>query len=266
MKPVIAALLLLLSFTHKVSAQEEELYNIPPIWKLGDKKNVTIEANNQVIVNDSVISNTRSKQKYIIEVIDTSGHYKLLYNFNAGETELDFSSEISEIEEMPNMIIELVHNIENQIKDMSYIVNINKETGLAFGIDNEGDLIAHIKSASNNFLQDYAFKMKIPKAKADSLEYKVVSYLTKVKQGLLETTINEVNSILQAYSYSFPINDSIFIETEVYDVNALGGFTGSDFPAIMMIAAELVDEERPLLIKTQLNYDKAFFLEQIKGK
>lgn len=246
------------------SQSEKQLHDIKPKWKLGDKRMVHTSSTSTVFIKDSLLNNTEVTGNYSIRVIDTVRNFTLSYSHEPGSADIETKTSIKEADSILNFFTGIIKNIEKETKSFKYELLVDKNTGLAFKIKNDSQYLKMIEQLATTIIDDLGRKKAKAINQIDSMKSKVIAYFKSAEPKILETTINEFNYLMQAYSYTFPLNSTISKKTMVHDVNALGEFGGIDVPAILTITSK--QKNNSLSIQTDTDYDKDFLLVEIKKK
>ncbi|MFT6244406.1 MAG: hypothetical protein ACJA0U_003538, partial [Salibacteraceae bacterium] len=102
------------------------------------------------------------------------------------------------------------------------------------------------------------------KAKIKEMKTAMLENLESMTAPMIETILNGVTYLFQAYTYSFPLDETYSEAVDVYDINAMGIFGDTEFPSTRILESKTEGDD--LTIQTSLIYDKTFLLEQMKKK
>jgi hypothetical protein len=258
-------LVCLLLFSSVVLAQTKaNLHRMTPKWRLGDDKRVHTESRSQIFVKDSLFNNTVAVADYHLKVIDTSRNYTLLYFHEANSLDIQSNSSNQKLDSVVNFFTAITKRIEVETSSYKYQILVDKKTGLAIEVKNPDEYLALIETSTSSLIVELGAKLGKTDAQIDSIKQLVNAYIKLAEPKVLQTTINEFNYIMQAYSFSFPLNSSVSQKAMVHDVNALGEFGGVEMPAIITVSSKVGDNS--LIVKTNTDYDKEFLLEQMRKK
>ena len=261
MKSILFVIGLLLS-NFVFSQSNKQLHDIKPNWKLGDTKKVRMESFTKIYVNDSLFNNTEATSYYGIKVVDTIKNYTLLYSNVPNSLDIKSSSSIPEADSVGDFLASMIKKIETETKYFEYEILVDKNTGQALRIKNEENFLSLIEKVVSKMMVEYGEKVGKTKAQIDSMNQKIVGYYKLMEPKILETTINEFNYIMWAYSLRFPYNSSISQEVMVHDINGMGKFGDIEMPAVLTTSSK--KDDNGLTVHTDTDYDKDFLLEQIK--
>lgn len=257
MKIVVGLVAILL--VKLVSAQEDEFFQVTPDWKIGDSRTVHVEEKTTTFIEDTVFSYMNMVSDYSIEVVDVKDHYTLLYSQSSDDFNVKSSSD-----SLDNFIVKITKLVEKKLDGFEYKIVVNKETGLAFDVMNSDELMSKMKVAIHEVVEEIGKQKGKTETEIKEAQVGLEGYITPMAPQMIETVINGVNYLFQAYSYTFPLDDVVVQDITTYDVNAMGAFGTTEFPATQTL--ESISSEDRLVIKTSLDYDKEFLLEQMKKK
>lgn len=264
MKHIVYAICLLLLSNSIFSQSVTQLHQMKPKWKLGDKKRVHTESTSKIFIKDSLFNNTEATGNYNIQVIDTVKNYTLSYSNESSSTGIETKSSNPKLDSVVNFFTGIIKDIEKEANAFEYELLINKNTGQAFKIQNGDKYLKMVEKVASTMIDELGKKEAKTNTQIDSIKQKVIAYFKLAEPKILETTINQFNYLMQAYSYTFPYNSTISQKTMVYDVNALGEFGDIEIPAVLTISSK--QHNNNLTIQTDTDYDKDFVLGLIKKK
>ena len=255
----------LLVFSTSVFAQSTaRLHKMTPKWRLGDEKSVHTESHSQIFYKDSLLNNTVAAANYHLKVIDTVKNYTLLYFHEPNSFDIQSSSSNQVLDSAANFVTAITRRIEKEVSSCKYQLVVDKKSGLAVEVKNPDEYLAVIEKAASSLVGELGQKFGKTEAQVDSFKRMVVAFFKMAEPKVLQTTINEYNYIMQAYSFSFPYNSSISQKAMVHDFNALSEFGNVEMPAVITVSSKLAGNS--LVVKTDTDYDKEFLLEQMKKK
>lgn len=258
MRNLITAVLL---FCHSVTAQEVELYQMIPSWKSGETKIVTTNSKITTYIADTVFLEVSQNNTYKITVTELKNSYEFNYSQLSEGLGVDY---ITSNDLNPEILSEFVRLIEKKVSQYDYVILMDKETVQATGIKNERAFFEFVKKSVKEILIELTGHKSKDKAEEKQFEQNINNYFTTFAPQMKQTILNSVNYLFQAYSYGFPLNDVVSYETMVHDINAMGYFGTTEFPAIYTIDAREEGEDMRLKINT--SYDKEFLLKEFKNK
>lgn len=264
MKHIVYVVCLLLLFNSAFSQSGTQLHQIKPKWKLGDKKRVHTASTSKIFIKDSLFNNTEGIGNYNIQVIDTVKNYTLSYSNESGSVGIETKSSNPKLDSVVNFFTGIIKDIEKEANAFKYELLVDKNTGQAFKVQNSDKYLKMIEKLASTMIDELGKKKAKTNTQIDSIKQKVIAYFKLEEPKILETTINQFNYLMQAYSYTFPYNSTISQKTMVYDVNALGEFGGIEIPAVLTISSK--QHNNSLTIQTDTDYDKDFVLGLIKKK
>lgn len=242
-------------------AQEIDLYQITPSWSIGDTRMIHSESESITYIEDTVYSSVKIVGDYSITVIDTVDFYFIQYS----QLSDDMSIELNMVNDsVTTFVMEMIRNIESQLSKVDYIVMVDKETGIAIEIQNIKELNDLITKASKELITQLGKKKGKSTTEIQQYQDYLMTFIDSIIPKISQTVLNSVNYLMQAYTYSFPINSTYKQDVTAHDINALGVFGTTEFPAVMTIYSE--ENEYDLIIYTSTDYDKDFLLKQMKLK
>ena len=244
---------------------QNDLISISPLWKLNEVRKVHSEATMKVYINDTLSSDTKAVNSYTIKVIDTTKNYLLSYSQKAGDLDLSLSFNNTKADSVAQKLTKIIKMIEVRLTNFQYQIVLDKQSGQAIEIKNRQELNDSLTIIIKSIVYELGTKKGKSQEQMDSMATKILRNFKAKEASMIETTLNQVNVIFQAYSYSFPLKGSYSQELMIHDVNAGGYFGASEFPATMVIQS-VKNSNNTLKVNTNLLYDKKFLLEQIKKK
>jgi len=250
---------------------QDGLTKITPKWQIGDERTVHVEASTTITIADTLTTETTITSDFRIKVVDTVENYILRYT----QTSIDFAVEppldIPEFKSAKEMVLYAVQKLIKEVSSFEYEVLVNKESGLAFDLDNSAEYLNFIELASIKIVGELhaatnkvAVKKGIPEINIEKLNEVLLPRFKAAHPHLIQSVINGLNLLLQAYTYKFPISGSISEKTMVYPISALGEDGEIEYPATITLTSTTFENE--LVGYSKLDYDKTFFLEQMKKK
>jgi hypothetical protein len=258
MKATLTIILLLISLIS--SAQEVELFQITPKWSIGDERHVHTETKSTTYVNDAVYSEVDVVADYTIAVIGIEDHYTLSYTQESGDLEVDANFGNDSV---TNIIMDLIKKVENRAAHLEFIVSVDKETGGAYEIQNSEEINATMKTIILELVTDIGKSNDLSSEKIESLPSLLQPIIDSLIPQMNQTILNSINYLFQAYSYSFPLNSTYEQDMMAHDINAMGVFGTTEFPAILTLNSQ--EDGNQIQISTSTAYDKSFLLAQMKN-
>ncbi len=240
-------------------AQEVDLYQITPSWSIGDSRTIHTETETTTYVDDTVFTYAKVTGDYKITVVDTVDVYSVKYAQFANDLDVELHTINDSV---TNFAMDLMKKIQNKIAYLEYIVSIDKETGLATEIQNSKKLNDKVLKMTLEIIDDMGKERGKSASEVKAFQDNIVIFLDSLTPQMNQTVINSVNYLMQAYSYGFPIEETYQQEISAHDINAMGVFGTTEFPAIMTINSQETEDE--LIIYTSTDYDKEFLLKQMK--
>lgn len=264
MKYTLYIVCLLLLSDSIFSQSGKQLHQIKPKWKLGDQRRVHTTSSSRIFIKDSLVNSTEVTGNYSIRVIDTVKNFTLSYSSEPGSTGIETRSSAPMVDSAVNFFAGIIKYIEKETNSFKYELLVDKNTGQAFKVKNGEEYLKMVGQVTANMIDELGKKKGKTSTQIDSMKQIVMAYFKSAEPKILETTINEFNYLMQAYSYSFSYNATISQKTMVHDVNALGAFGDTEMPAVLTISSK--QQNNSLIVQTVTDYDKAFLLEQAKKK
>lgn len=251
--------------SNTVYAQSDAtLHKIILRWKLGDKKTINNKTSTKIFIRDSLMSETTFTSNYYIKVIDTINNFTVLYNGESNSVNVVSKTSFPKNDSSITIIKDIIKRLEQETKTFKYELIVDKSTGLAKKVKNSELFLKTVEKVTTKLIIDLSEKINNPQINIDSIKQKIITYYKEAEPKILETILNEYNYIMQPYSYEFPYNASISQKTMVHSVNALGELSDIEVPAVITISSK--KNNHLITVETNTDYDKNFFLEQIKLK
>lgn len=248
-------LILLFFISSGIHAQEE--YNIKPIWKKGDVRYAKSTVVSKVLVNGEMLQEATITANYSIRVVEVGEFYTVEYSQKSDQLDVDISGEAQDSMEL--MIIQMIKSIEKVMNDFQFRVLVDKENGQAVELQNEDDFIDIVFEASESILEGLFEGQEMQmEAGANAMH----EYLDASSTEMVQTVLNGINYLFQCYNYICVINESVSEEMMISDINALGAFGDTEFPAITTISS--TKKGNILNLGIDYAYDKSALVELIK--
>lgn len=254
-------LLFSLSLFGSTFAQEEKLFQISPHWKVGDTRKVHTDVSTKVIYDGVLVSNQRSIYDVIIRVLSTDNQFLLSYSsFDRLPSVLGNPEDGTESASSLK-IRSLLRDAEVEIAQSNLKIQVNKLSGVAIEIKNGLEVSKKVEHGSRKELRIWATNEKKSEKEIRNLEIDLSKRFDEMYLKIELAILDKTSLIFSSYNVSFPLNSSLEREVMTRDLTA-SSKSDSLFPAIMKIESVEVNEK--MIVKTSLEYDKTFLLEQLK--
>jgi|GEM_PF-1843527 hypothetical protein len=257
----LVALLFVFFSIHIVFSQEQELYQVSPHWKVGDTRKVHTEMSTKVVYDDSLISDLRSDYDIEIKVLAVDEQYLLSYiSLDKLGSVLKKSDEIY-ISLAPEKINSLLENAEIEIGKAELKIKVNNKTGAAIEVRNGLEISRNVKYTSLKELRKWCAKENKTESESRMIAVEFNKRFEEMYPLVEQAILNKTTSIFSAYNIAFPMNSSITREVMTHDLTAASK-SDTLFPALMKMETMEVNDK--MIVKTSLEYDKFFLLQQLK--
>ncbi len=242
-------------------SQEEELFQVSPHWKVGDAKKVHTEISTKVIYDDSLVSNIRTVYDFKVKVAAVGKSFSL--NFQSSDKLLSVISHSKDDPKSPafKKINNLLVDAEIQIGESEFRIEVDKANGTALEIKNGLEIARKIKFNCLKELREWCAKESIAESEQRLIQVELSKRFDEMYPKIERQILNKVSSVFSAYNVSFPMNTSITQNVMTHDLTAASK-SDTLFPAVMKM--ETIEVNDKMIVKTSLEYDKAFLLQQLK--
>ena len=255
----------------RTALAQDGFTRITPRWQLGDERTVHVEASTKITIADTLVTDAIVTSDFRIKVLDTVENYTLSYMQISNDFAMELSSNIPEFNSGKEMVLFAIQKLIKEVPNFEYRVLVNKASGLAFDLENADEYLSFIELISikivgelHSAMNKAAVKKGKPEMNIEVLNEVMLPRFKAAHPQMIQSAINGLNLLLQAYTYEFPINGSISEKIMVYPVNALGADADIEYPATITLSSTVSENE--LVGYSNLDYDKSFVLEQMKKK
>ena len=248
-----------LLFSSFVFTQEEEPYfQLKTSWELCEVRNVSKVAIRKIFLDDVLAQESTASSDYKLTVVDTI--LRTTIQFEQAYTPLK-SEQLNEIPSQELMQF-MVENIELRMQCLPYQLIIDRSSGMAFEITNTTIYDESIEGVISQSMEDFKPLMQQSPEGLTEFKDQLATYLKGSKKNILEMVINQLNELLEPYSYSYPLNGTIEKEVVIDRIGTEKEGVGKVVPATLKLDARKSQET--LNVSTSLTYDKEAFLEYMK--
>jgi hypothetical protein len=255
----LISVLVLLIFSNFSHSQDVDLYTATPDWEIGDVKYVHTDDRTTTYLSDTVFTDIQIEANYKIEIVDATDYFTILYTQEPGDLKVETSIEV-----LDNFIASMMKKAERELEGFDYKVQVEKETGEAIELVNSDEMLEIVKKILIELIDETGEEKNATKAKIKEMKTAMLENLESMTAPMIETILNGVTYLFQAYTYSFPLDETYSEAVDVYDINAMGIFGDTEFPSTRILESKTEGDD--LTIQTSLIYDKTFLLEQMKKK
>lgn len=233
-------------------------FQLSTSWELGEKRTVSKVAIKKIFLDGELAQETTNSNDYKLIVIDTLLRSTIQFEQVYQPIKNEELSKIPSQELMQFMI----ENIELRMKCLPYQLLIDRSSGLAFEVLNDSIYNENIASIISKSIDDFKPVMKESTEGFTEFKEELAGYLAGSKKNILETIINELNELLEPYTYSYPLDKTIEKEVVIDRIGSENEAVSKEVPAILKLEAHKTEEV--LTVQTSLSYDKDAFLDYMK--
>lgn len=252
-------ILILVLYSSFVFAQEEvSNYQLNTSWGLGESRKVSKVAIKKIVLDGELAQETTTSEDYILTVIDTSLRTTLEFE----RVYLPLKKEDVEKIQPQDLMPFMIKNIELRMQCLPYKLLIDRSTGLAFEVVNERIYTENIATVISKSIQDFKPFMQDSEEGLADFKEQLSGYLKGSKKNILETVKNQLNELLEPYTYSYPIAETVEKSVVIDQIGNNKEGMGKEVPAMLRLTAEISNEK--LTVSTALTYDKSAFLDYMK--
>lgn len=262
-KRIILIFSLFISFTS--FSQDSNYVQVILSWKIGTVKRIKTNAVSEIYIGDSLLTKTEVSSNYKITVVsETDSNFTIKYSQGPNDFDINISGNDSVIKSANFTLQNILKVVEEELKKVNFLVLINKETGLAYAIKNEEEVLNSINNIAKSVALNLGESNKVEASKIDSISSIMKIYTAMMKPKIIQTTINSINQFQQIYSLQFIENSYASYPFLAYDINAMGKFGDTEFPVTMHVNAKSIDDNN-LILSTNMEYDQNFLLKQMQA-
>lgn len=252
-------IVIFLLYSSFVFTQEEEPYfQLSTSWKLDETRNVSKVAIKKIFLDDVLAQEATTSSDYKLSVIDTLLRTTVQFEQVYVSLKSNDIAEIPSQELMPFMI----ENIELRMQCLPYQLLIDRSSGMAFEVVNTAVYDENIEYVITQSMEDFKPLMQESSEGLNEFKSQLADYLKGSKKNILETVLNQLNELLEPYTYSYPLDKTIEKEVVIDRIGTEKKGVGIDVPATLKLDARKSQET--LNVSTSLTYDKEAFLEYMK--
>lgn len=238
-------------------------------WNVGTEKTIYQSDSTVIYQSDSVFLSSGTNSNYKIKIVSKQDTvYEVLFKQIILDPDFNIESEqinTSSIEEMMQIMI---NELQQKFSGFEYSFLVDKNTGMAFDVKNQGELGKAIEEMILAVLDRYAStsKMNLDENKKNQIKSKVSELMHEKMVPIMNTMMNSFNYIFQAYCFPYSLNQTYILETMVYDIDEVSN-GNTENAANIIINSSLKNSK--LNIDYKYDYDKESAYKQYivsKGK
>ena len=184
---------------HAQNATNEPKY-VDIRWKVGTEKTVTVHDTTLIYSDSELISSVYVKHSYKLKILSQKDSvYEVRIKHLSLATDFILNTQIPELDEGAEKFMNVINEVENSIKKFEFILMVDQNTGFAFEIKNEQKFLDLMSQTTNKIILELAaiFGERLDAQKRKELESAVKKELEIKSEGILKTTMNSLNYILQ---------------------------------------------------------------------
>lgn len=234
---------------------DEDLHQIPTKWKLGEERLVSIVEISYIYFDDTLFSESKTSEDYLLRVIDTTNRTTLLLHHKN-----KFKEEEIEHTDHNEMLKSFLTSVEKRMTGLPYELLIDRSTGLAFEVKNTEVYEENLSKVTDEVIDDY--KQYMSQEADTTFKENVMTYLKNSKSNVFDLVIGIANEILEPYSYVFPLNSSLTKKVVIDNISVVETASKQEVPAELFISSE--ENEETISVNTNLTYDKEAYLKLVK--
>ena len=252
-------IVIILLYSSFVFTQDEDPYfQLSTSWELGETRNISKVAIKKIFLDDVLAQETTTSSDYKLSVIDT------LLRTTVQFEQVYVSLKSNDIAAIPSQELMqfMIENIELRMQCLPYQLLIDRSSGMAFEVVNTAIYDENIEHVITKSMEDFKPLMQESAEGLNEFKSQLADYLKGSKKNILETVLNELNELLEPYTYSYPLDKTSEKEVVIDRIGTEKEGVGKEVPATLKLDAR--KNEETLNVSTSLTYDKEAFLEYIK--
>ncbi len=231
-------------------------------WLSGTEKTVSQMDSTVVYQGDSILMATGVGSNYKIKIVSKRDTiYEVLFKQININPDFTLKSEMINTGSLQEMMEMMMAELQQKFSDFEYSFLVNKNTGQAFDVKNQEELAKSIEemvvSVMNKTIT--SLKMELDEKKKAEIQRKVSGVMKDKLTPIMNTMMNSFNYIFQAYSFPYTLNETLIVETMVYDIDEVN-HGNSESPANIVINSSLINSK--LNINYKYDYDKKSAYQQ----
>lgn len=269
MKAVVILAFLLVTVTNSYSQDEKDPEYVAVKWAVGTEKTVYQTDSTIIYRGDSLFMASGTSSNYIIKILSKRDTvYEVLFKQININPEMSVKSEMIHTSSVQEMMEMMATELQQKFPDFEYSFLVDQNTGQAFDVKNQKELAKSIEEMVVSVLNKTIASTKIEldeKKKAD-IQRKVSEVMKEKFTPIMNTMMNSFNYIFQAYSFPYTLDQTLTVETTVYEINEVK-HGDMENPANIIINSSLKNSQ--LNINYEYDYDKESAYRQFivaKGK
>jgi hypothetical protein len=257
---IVIAFLAFIPNSYSQSDKDPEYVHVN--WIVGTEKTVYQTDSTVIYQVDSIFMASGTSSNYKIKIVSKKDTvYEVLFKqINIGK-DFKIESELVNTTSIEEMMQTVITELQQKFIDFEYSFLVDKNTGQAFDVKNQEELGKTIEEMVTTVLDKYAAssKMNLDEKKKNAIRTKVSEMIGEKMPAVMNTMMNSFNYIFQAYSFPYSLNETLIMETVVYDIDEVKhGDTES--PANIVINSSLKNSK--LKINYKYDYDKESAYQQ----
>lgn len=225
-------------------------------WTVGTEKTVYQTDSTIVYQADSLFMSTGTSSNYKIKIVSKRDTiYEVLFKQININPDFSLKSEMINTGSIQEMMEIMVTELQQKFLDLEYSFLVNKNTGQAFDVKNQEELGKTIEEMVVTILNNYvaSSKINIDEKKKAEIQIRVSELMKEKMTPIMNTMMNSFNYIFQAYSFPYTLDQTLTVETMVYDIDEVK-HGNTESPANIVINSSLKNSK--LNINYQYDYDK----------
>ena len=240
------------------SQEEDSSFQLNTSWDLNETRNISKVAVKKIFLDNELGKETTTSSDFKITVVDTT--LRTTIQFEQIQTPLK-EEELIDIpaQELMQFMLE---NIELRMQCLPYKILIDRSSGAAFEIVNASIYDENIATIIAESMKDFKPVMQDDSDGLPEFKKQLSDYLKGSKKNILETVLNQLNELLEPYTYSYPLNRTTEKEVVIDRIGTENEGVGKEVPATLKLESKKKQEK--LNVTTSLVYDKEAFLAYMK--
>lgn len=240
------------------SQDEGSNFKLNTSWGINDERTVSKVGIKKIFLEEVLAKEITTSDDFKLKVIDTALRTTLQFQ-QIVKPITDKQLEETPQEELMQFMIE---NIELRMHGLPYHLLIDRSSGLAFEVVNETIYDENIPEIIAESMRDFQSSMQQSEEGLAEFKEQLANYLQASKKSILESIINQLNELLEPYTYTYPLKGTVEKEVVIDRIGGENEVVGKDVPATLTLTAR--KDQQELKVETSLTYDKAAFLTYMK--
>ncbi len=193
-------------------------------WRLGDARTLERKSVSTVTANDVLVVSTEVSTKMRLRVLKAGANlYEVEFQGITVNDKVKIRSEVEDTEEMEGMLIDLLAQIQEQVRSFKYILLVDRETGQAVSVKNEEEMAAFLKEVVVVVLDAFMdqSKVELTVAEKDEIKLKLNEVMDEQKDAAMRTIVNAFNYAFQMYIQVYKLGGTYSHQVETYLIDEL---------------------------------------------